>query len=311
MSTNNITKALDLLAKASALLGGVAAEAAAPAAAPAEVPSEKVLLKMKASEKVKLAKALGISADDADEADTLLTTASSVVHGDEDTEFDKAEVNALAAAVGVVPSKKVADTVEALKEYFESSAAPAADDDDTEDEAPKKGKGKAKPADDDDDSTDDDDDADEAPKKGKKKADDDDAEESSDDDDGPSDEEKAERLEAYNAVADKPLKNYAKLEALLTDSEGNVAEWGKAYTRGEGDDAEGFCCGMPLDEQGEEGVCQVTGSKWKLNDDGVLVPSKGKAKAKAKPAADDDDDTEEDAPKAKGKRKPAADEDED
>lgn len=270
-----------------------------------------------------VAEAFGISTDGAKASDVkaLVTTAANIVAG-ETEDLEKDEVTALCEAVGVAPSKKLAATVEALKEYFDSGTDSEdgeadededededSDDDDDEDEKPAKGKKSKKSedededsddddsdddddeddkkkskksdddVDDDDDDSDDDDDEDEKPKKGKKSKDSDEDEDEDEDEDGdedededgPSEKDQEKRVKAFNKVAKKKVKDYAALKKLLADEEGDISEWGEPYVKGE----EAFCCGLPLKavKEGKKkfGVCQVTGKKFKQDEEGALV----------------------------------------
>jgi hypothetical protein len=136
------------------------------------------------------------------------------------------------------------------------------DDDDDDDDKPAKGKKSKKSDDDDEDSDSDDDDGEDS---------DDDDDDDAESDDEVDEKEQAKRVKAYNKAAKKPVKNYAALVKLMTDEEGEAAEWAEPYVKGE----EAFCCGLPLKavKEGKKkfGVCQVTGKKFEQDEDGALV----------------------------------------
>jgi hypothetical protein len=235
-------------------------------------------------------------------ARTLVSTARSIALDEDVEDLDDEDVEALAEALDIAPSKKVEKTVASIKEYFENEGGgeEAEEEEAEEEEKPAKKKKKAAVEDEGEEGEDEEE---EKPKK-KKKGDDDDADDETksegvdreeiagDFDDFPDDDEMRERLEAFNEAADdddeievpakdgKPLqKAYRKLVERLVDSDGNVAEWGVPY----GYDDEAMCCGLPLVEvevKGEEecGQCQVTEKIFKTDDEGDFVEVKKKAK---------------------------------
>lgn len=194
----------------------------------------------------------------------LLLTAANIVDGETD-DLDEDDVTALCEATGVAPKKKVAATVIALSEYFDSAGDNAdgdgdGDGDGDDDDTDKKKKKKEK----DDDDGDGDDDTDNKKKK-------------NDDDDEPSEKEQAKRLAAYNEVAEKEASSYEKLMARIHKQDED-AEWGVPYVvkTGDGDDDyTAFCCGLELDpvKKGKKtfGKCQVTGKIFEQSEDGKLT----------------------------------------
>jgi hypothetical protein len=196
-------------------------------------------------------------------ARTLVSTARSIALDEDVEDLDDEDVEALAEALDIAPSKKVEKTVASIKEYFENEGGgeEAEEEEAEEEEKPAKKKKKAAVEDEGEEGEDEEE---EKPKK-KKKGDDDDADDETksegvdreeiagDFDDFPDDDEMRERLEAFNEAADdddeievpakdgKPLqKAYRKLVERLVDSDGNVAEWGVPY----GYDDEAMCCGL-------------------------------------------------------------------
>ena len=246
-----------------------------------ELPSLKEIKKLDEDELKALAEKLNLTVDELDEdaIRELLVTLSELSSGEEPDDDDA--VKNLATAVGLKPSKKSADTISQIKEYYNlgeqdeaEDTADAESEDADEEEKPAKGK---KPA-----------------KKTEEDGDEEEKSESSDEEDDGVDYDAAveavdplpktkvmqERLEAFNEVADdkaiefdaadkaEVTEAYMKLLRRLVDHEGNVAKWGDAYIRCES----GWCCGLPLEDtkvKGEKrdcGVCAVTGAKFAFED---------------------------------------------
>lgn len=296
MGQNNVTEAIELLKQSIALL-----EQDTTGGEKVSLPEASDIETLDKTEMLDMAKALGLDIDGrkASEVRAALTTAANLVH-DQDTVPDKEELASLCELVGIAPSKKAVDTATSLREYFDAGsddapAAPAkktkaADDDDEkpakkvkaaaedddDDEKPAKRVKAAKDDDDDDDADakpakkvkaakDDDDDEDEKPAKSKKAAKDD------DDDDEPAN--AAKLIKLYNKAASEDndaVETWAELKEKLTDNDGDVAEWGVAYAKGE----EAYCCGLPLKPvkgEDDQGKCAVTGKIWTQNKQGKLV----------------------------------------
>ncbi len=192
-----------------------------------------------------LANAVRIPTDSLEEEDLrgLLTTAQKVVA--DDTVTPRA-IKMLALSIGLTPSKDAEETIAEVATYLTTPA---------EDEVPEKAKKSKKAAatveDDDDDSVEE-----------------------------VSEEDKLERLNAYNEVADEAIEfdassskavksAYAKLEKLLKNDDGELIEWGVPYIK----DGSGFCCGLELDEVKVKGVsdalgkCLVTDKTFKYDSD--------------------------------------------
>lgn len=283
-----------------------AEEAEAEAESKVDIPSAEDIGSMKKAEVRALCEQLSIDTKDKDIADlrAALVTLSNIAH-DEDVEAD--EVKTLLGILDLEVSKKHAANVAAVKEYLQADTA-AADDD--EEESEEDDESEEKESDDDeseDDDESDDDESDDDESEDDESEDDDekdgeDGEESEDDDESKdddeseddedeseedeseddeeeseeeesaevSDKEKKSRLAAYNEAAEKPLKSYEKLAALLVDDEGDTADWGTPYVK----DESFHCCGLPLEDvkhkKKDAGKCQVTGAIFVQNDDGEL-----------------------------------------
>lgn len=220
----------------------------------------------------------------------LVKLAAQIVEGAEDAEFDKDELSELCEAVGVQPKKKVEATVEALKAYFDSvqdtedgateTEAEGGEEEDTgegdTEETQPKGKKGAKAAKEEDSDTED-------TGEGETESDtNEDASESEEEE--VSDKEKKKRVDAFNKIAKNKVKDYAALKKLLVGNDGEVAEWGVPYVKGEEENAVAYCCGLKLKDiphptkkakKGEDpieaGQCKITGKIFEQNDDGELV----------------------------------------
>jgi hypothetical protein len=302
MADNN-KKALELIKKAAALLESGADSGVT-------MPASEDVAGLDKAQIAAIAEAYSISTEGkkASEVKTLVTLAAQIVEGAETDDLDEDGVTELCEAVGVAPKKKLAATVEDLKSYFdsvqdtedgeasedseedeseESEDEEASEDEDEseesdEDEKPAKGKKKAK----DEDDNGDDAESDESDEDSEDEAEESEDEEESEDgeeaeEEEVSDKDKKKRVDAYNKVAKVKVKNYEALKKLLVDNEGNTAEWGVPYVKGDGDEAEAYCCGLKLKtiphpnkkkaKAGEEaGQCKVTNKVFEQADDGSL-----------------------------------------
>jgi hypothetical protein len=265
------------------------------------MPEPAAVAKLAVAKLKKLGEQFGIDTENMKDSKVkaVMNTAACVVH-DELDDLDSDDLKTLCLAVGVQPTKKDAATVTALKEYFDTAgdtedgeeAEEEEAEEETEDEE-EETEDEEEASDDEDSSDDDDDDEEEKPKKKKKVADDEDesdeegeddddesgdddeSESSDDDDESEGDEDESEltekQVKLFNKVAKKKVKNVKELTKLLTDDEGNVAEWGTPYVK----DETAFCCGLPLKDvkkgKKECGQCQITKKLYEQDDDGNLV----------------------------------------
>src|SRR5688572_10870956 len=88
------------------------------------MPEPKAVKKLDKAGLLEVAEAFGIDAEGKKESAirALVLTASQIVHDVDTDEVDKAAASALCAAVGLSPDKKLATTLEGLKEYFDAAA---------------------------------------------------------------------------------------------------------------------------------------------------------------------------------------------
>lgn len=245
----------------------------------ATLPDLETIQEMSKEDMIELAGKLNIEVEGrkTSEVRSLLETVHNVVSGNTD-DVEEDAINALAEAVSIAPAKKVAVTIEKLKEYFEKDAdgtgTEGADADADEDKG----------------------------KKGKKPA----AEEPEEEEEEvklpkvvlkaelPEESEMKERLEAHNEAQEDDDKKitgdfddteelegaYRKLLALMVDDEGELAEWGTPYVK----DELAHCCGLPTEDTEIKGDdreltrCIVTRVLFTQDKSGALVPAKKAAK---------------------------------
>lgn len=267
------------------------------------MPEPKAVKKLDKAGLLEVAEAFGIDVEGKKEVAirALVMTASQIVHEEDTDELEKTEVNALCAAVGLSPSKKLEATLEGLKEYFDAAAdSEDGDESEEEEESEDEEEESEEEEEESEDEEEEEEEEEDSPKKKKKKTDDEEEEEEEEEDEEESEDEEEEeeeesededeeeeseeeeeeevspkeqkkRLAAYNKVAKKPLKNYAALAKLLVDEDDNAVAWGEAYVKGD----EAFCCGLPLKDVkvgGKQmGKCVVTGKIFYQDKKGDLV----------------------------------------
>jgi hypothetical protein len=226
------------------------------------------------------AKELGITPKKSDE-ETLRSLLISTAKFGAGEDLEPADAKALALACGLVPGKKLAQTIEELTNFFTGGEEEEAEEaeESEEEEASEEEAEETEEAEEEE--------ASEEEESEEEASEEEEAEEEAEEEEAeeadpvaefkkfPADADIKKRIAAYNTIAKKKIvvgKNlkasYRELLKFLVDDDQKIALWGKPYIRNE----EAFCCGHPTKEvtiKGHEqaGRCQITKVVWSFDAD--------------------------------------------